>query len=171
VIDWWRKWVKPGESAMMVEEFEFYRKVRANYCNVAFKVLFTYRLSHRHNKTAVAHGSFSCGVNAHTQTLEYTLNLKTEPIQRPYSESGTFLFSSVYKEIPSQVIEYENYPIHKQRYRVPITYDWHDCVRSGAKSGINAISIQALLRKWTLHGTEDEAIDAILKVTKLQFDW
>lgn len=166
-----RKWVKPGESALMVEEFEFYRKVRANYCNVSLQVWFTYRQSHRHTKSAIAEGSFSCGVNAHTQTLEYKLRLKTEPIHRPYSESGTLLFSSVYEEIPPQVIEYDNYPIFKQRYRVPITYDWHEFVRSGARAGINAASIQSLLRKWELRGTDESTIDAKLKVTKVKFDW
>ncbi|MDQ6422344.1 hypothetical protein RB620_23215 [Paenibacillus sp. LHD-117] len=156
---------------MMVEEFEFYRKVRANYCNVSFMMWFTYRLSHRHSKTATARGAFSCGVNAHTQTLEYTIQLKSEPIGRPYSESGTFLFPSVYEEIPQQVIEYENYPIHKQRYRVPITYDWHEFVRSGARSGINVHTMQALLGKWKLRGKGEDFVDAKLKVTKLQFDW
>ncbi|MHA6485230.1 hypothetical protein ACX1C1_25395 [Paenibacillus sp. strain BS8-2] len=156
---------------MMVEEFEFYRNVRANYCNVPFLFWFTYRLSHRHNKTGLAKGSFSCGVNAHTQKLEYTLELETEMVHRPYSESGTILFSSIYEEIVPQVISYKNVIIHKQRYRVPITYDWHDFVRSSAKAGIHKVSIQALLRKWKLRGVGDTFVDANFKVTKVQIDW
>jgi hypothetical protein len=163
--------MKQGDLDVMVEEFEFYRKVRANYCNVPIMIWFTYRLSHRHNKTAIAKGSFSCGVNAHSQKLEYTIELETEMIHRPHSESGTILFSSVYQEIVPQVISYKNYMIHKQRYRVPITYDWHEFVRSGARAGINAMSMQALLRKWKLRGAGDGFVDANFKVTKVQFDW
>lgn len=160
-----------GEEGMMVEEFEFYRKVRAFYCNVSFSLSFTYRFSHRHNKSATAKGTFSCGVNAHTQTVEYLMQLKSEPIERPYSESGSFLFTSIYEAIPAQIIEFINYPIHKLRYRVPIDYDWQEFVVDGAESAINASAMNGLFKKWKLLGTSGQPIDAHLKVTKVELNW
>lgn len=74
----------------MVDEFEFFRKVRAYYNNVPFLVQFTYRLSHRVDKALAARGSFSCRVNPHTQIVEYVLDLKSDPISRPHSEQSSF---------------------------------------------------------------------------------
>ncbi|GKU75790.1 hypothetical protein [Paenibacillus sp. L3-i20] len=160
-----------GEGRMLVEEFEFYRKVRSYYCNVSFKLTFTYRFSHRHLKTATAKGSFSCGVNAHTQTVEYMMQLKSDSIERPHTESNSFLFSSVYEEIPPQVIEFVNYPILKLRYRVPIAYDWQEFIVKGAESAINNNTMQSLFKKWRINGTGGEAVEAKFKVTKVEFDW
>ncbi|RJE91117.1 hypothetical protein D3P07_03340 [Paenibacillus sp. 1011MAR3C5] len=160
-----------GEEGMMVEEFEFYRKVRAFYCNVSFSLSFIYRFSHRVNKSATAKGTFSCGVNAHTQTVEYLMQLKSESIERPYSESGSFLFSNIYEAIPEQVIDYMNYPIHKLRYRVPIDYDWQQFIVEGAESAINVNTMNGLFKKWKLLGTSGQPVDAHLKVTKVELKW
>src|SRR4030095_2586947 len=89
----------------VVDEFEFFRKVRTYYNNVPFLVRFTFRLSQRVDKTLMARGSFSCRVNPHTQIVEYVLELKSDVISRPYSEHSSFLFSSVFEEIPAQTIE------------------------------------------------------------------
>lgn len=156
---------------MLVEEFEFYRKVRAYYCNVSFTLSFTYRYSHRHNKSLTAKGSFSCGVNAHTQTVEYLMQLKSDPIERPYSESGSFLFSSVYEAIPPQSIEFQNHPILKLRYRVPIDYDWQQFIVNGAESAINVNTMGGLFKKWELKGVNGEPVEGNLKVVNVQFNW
>lgn len=156
---------------MMMEEFEFYRKVRAFYCNITFEVSFAYRFSHRHNKTAKAIGSFSCGVNAHSQTVEYLMQLESDPIERPYSESGSFLFSNVYEEIPAQVIKLQNHPILKLRYRVPIDYDWQQFIVEGAKSAINVGTMGQLFKKWDLKGADGSTVDAKLKVVKVEHHW
>lgn len=155
----------------MVEEFDFYRKVRSYYCNVPFSVVFTYRSSYRLVKKATANGSFSCSVNAHSQTVEYVMQLKTDPISRPYSERDSFLFTSVYEEIPEQTIEFDNYPIQKLRYRVPIAYDWQQFIRAGAENAINVKSIQQLFKKWKLKGMKGQPIEAYLKVLKVQMNW
>ncbi|MFD0588368.1 hypothetical protein ACFQZE_10170 [Paenibacillus sp. GCM10027627] len=134
-------------------------------------ISFTYRYSHRHNKTATARGSFSCGVNAHTQTVEYLMQLKSDPIERPYSESGSFLFSTIVKAIPAQVIEFHNYPILKQRYRVPIDYDWQQFIIDGASSAMNTSTIGSLFKKWKLKGEDGEPVDANLKVVQVELNW
>ncbi|MCR2802554.1 hypothetical protein [Paenibacillus soyae] len=155
----------------MVEEFEFFRNVRSYYCHVKFTVSFTYRFSHRHSKRVMARGSFGCGVNVRSQTVEYVMQLKSDPIERPRSESGSFLFTTLYEAIPSQMIEFENYPIYKVRYRVPIDYDWQQFVVRGAENAINPGTIGQLFRKWKLHGANGEAVDAGLKVEKIEFHW
>lgn len=156
---------------MSIEEFDFYRKVRTNYCDVAFQVEFTYRLSHRHFKTAAAQGTFSCNVNAHAQTVEYVMQLKTDPIERPYSERSLFLFTNIYEEIPPQTIEFKNYPIQKLRYRVPIDYDWQQFIVTGAENAINPSTLRQLFRKWKIKGKEDQPIDADFKIKKVQLNW
>ncbi|MBD2872911.1 hypothetical protein [Paenibacillus arenilitoris] len=155
----------------MIDEFEFFRKVRASYGNVPFLVQFTYRLSHRVDKAATARGSFSCRVNPHTQIVEYVIGLKSDPIARPRSEQGAFLFSSVYDEIPPQTIEYDNYLIQSLRYPIPITYDWQPFIRSGAEDAINAQSIQQLFKKRKLKGAGGQEVDAKLKTTKVLLEW
>lgn len=101
----------------MVDEFEFFRKVRAYYNNVPFLVQFTYRLSHRVDKAVTARGSFSCRVNPHTQIVEYVLELKSDIISRPYSEHSSLLFSSIYEEITAQTIELTEFPIQSLKYQ------------------------------------------------------
>lgn len=155
----------------MVEEFEFYRNVRAYYCRVLFTLSFTYRFSHRHAKKALARGSFSCGVNVRSQTVEYVMKLKSDPIERPFSEHGSFLFASHYEGIPSQTIEFENYPIYKVRYRVPIDYDWQQFIVRGAENAINPGTIGQLFKKWKLKDTNGQPVDAGLKVEKIEFHW
>ncbi|WP_168122783.1 hypothetical protein [Paenibacillus sp. HB172176] len=159
-----------GEDSMMVEEFEFFRKVRASYCNVPFHVVFTYRLSHRHHKMANAKGMFSCSVNAHTQTVEYRMGLKSDAISRPFNESGSFLFTSRYEEIPPQCIVFEDYSIHKQRYKVPIAYDWQAFIKKGAEQAINVGTIQQLFKRWKLKDKEGNDVEANLKVIKVELD-
>ncbi|MBH5317246.1 hypothetical protein I6N90_05405 [Paenibacillus sp. GSMTC-2017] len=163
--------MEKSEEGLMVEEFEFYRKVRAYYCNVSFRLTFTYCFSHRHVKKATAQGSFSCGVNAHSQTVEYIMQLKSDIIERPHTESGSFLFSSIYDAIPQQRIEFVNYPILKLRYRVPISYDWQQFVVQGAESAINVSTMQGLFKKWRLNGKDNQPVDAKFKVTNVEFDW
>lgn len=155
----------------MVEEFDFYRKVRAYYCNVKFEVLFSYRFAHRLDKKATAMGTFSCSVNAHTQTVEYTMQLKTDVIERPHSESGALLFSTVYEAIPPQVIEFKDYQISKIRYKVPIDYDWQQFIREGAEAAMNVQTLGALIKKWKLSGEAKEQVEAHLKVIKVSFQW
>ncbi|OBR62951.1 hypothetical protein A7K91_09545 [Paenibacillus oryzae] len=156
---------------MVIEEFDFYRKVRAYYCKVNFDLLFTYRFAHRLDKTAMARGSFGCSVNYHAQTVEYTMQLVSDVIERPFSESGSFLFSTIYEAIPPQRIEYHDYPIHKLRYKVPIDYDWQAFIEEGAASAINRHTIGALFKKWGIKDEQDREVDAHIKITKLTVDW
>ncbi|WP_141504073.1 hypothetical protein [Paenibacillus luteus] len=155
----------------MVDEFEFFRKVRAYYNNVPFLVQFTYRLSHRVDKAVTARGSFSCRVNPHTQIVEYVLELKSDTISRPYSEQSSFLFSSIYEEIPAQMIEMMQFPIQSLRYPIPIEYDWQAFVKSGAEEAINVQTIQQLFKKWRLKGPEGQQIDGKLKVERVLLQW
>ncbi|WP_028611899.1 hypothetical protein [Paenibacillus harenae] len=155
----------------MVDEFEFFRKVRAYYCNVPFLVQFTYRLSHRVDRAATAKGSFSCRVNPHTQIVEYVLDLKSDPISRPYSEQSSFLFSSVYEEIPPQSIEIDNYLIQSLRYPVPISYDWQTFIMTGAENAINTQSIHQLFKKRRLTGVRGQEVDGMLKTGKVLLNW
>ncbi|CAM4186557.1 hypothetical protein FHS16_000132 [Paenibacillus endophyticus] len=155
----------------MVDEFEFFRKVRAYYNNVPFLVQFTYRLSHRVDKAVTARGSFSCRVNPHTQIVEYVLDLKSDPISRPYSEHSSFLFSNIYEEIPVQVIEYDQHPIQSLRYPLPIEYDWQAFIMSGAEDSINAQTIQQLFRKWRFERSGEQFVDGKLKVERVLLQW
>jgi hypothetical protein len=155
----------------VVDEFEFFRKVRAYYCNVPFLVRFTYRLSHRIDKAATARGSFSCRVNPHTQIVEYMLDLKSDPISRPYSEHNSFLFSSVYEEIPSQTIEIDQFSIEALRYPLPIEYDWQAFIMSGAEEAINVQTIQQLFKKWRFKGADGELVDGKLKTEQVLLQW
>lgn len=155
----------------MVDEFEFFRKVRAYYCNVPFLVQFTYRLSHRIDKAVTASGSFSCSVNPHAQIVEYVLGLKSDPISRPHSEHNSFLFPSVYEEIPSQTIEIDPFLIQALRYPIPIEYDWQAFIMTGAEDAINAQTIQQLFKKWRLKGANGELVDGKLKAEKVLLQW
>ncbi|MGO4543274.1 hypothetical protein AB4Z29_00560 [Paenibacillus sp. 2TAB23] len=155
----------------MVDEFEFFRKVRAYYNNVPFLVQFTYRLSHRVDKAVTARGSFSCRVNPHTQIVEYVLDLKSDPISRPYSEHSSFLFSNIYDEIPVQVIEYDQHLIQSLRYPLPIEYDWQAFIMSGAEDSINAQTIQQLFRKWRFERSGEPFVDGKLKVERVLLQW
>ncbi len=155
----------------MVDEFEFFRKVRAYYCNVPFLIQFTYRMSHKVDKASAAHGTFSCRVNPHTQIVEYMLDLKSDPISRPFSEQSSFLFSNVYEEIPVQCIELRSYPILSLRYPVPIDYDWQAFIKNGAETAINQQSVQLLFKKWELIGKTGQAVDAKLKVERVLLNW
>lgn len=155
----------------MLDEFEFFRKVRSYYCNVPFLVGFSYRLSHRIDKAVAAHGSFSCRVNPHTQIVEYVIELKSDLISRPHSEQSSFLFSSVYEEIPSQRIEYENYLIQALRYPVPIQYDWQSFIMKGAEDAINVHTIGQLFKKWKINGMNSQTVDANFKVEKVTLQW
>ncbi|OMF35906.1 hypothetical protein BK133_09430 [Paenibacillus sp. FSL H8-0548] len=155
----------------MVDEFEFFRKVRAYYNNVPFLVQFTYRLSHRVDKAVTARGSFSCRVNPHTQIVEYVLELKSDIISRPYSEHSSLLFSSIYEEITAQTIELTEFPIQSLKYPIPIEYDWQDFVKSGAEDAINAHTIQQLFKKWRMKGTSGKLIDGNLKVEHVLLQW
>lgn len=152
---------------MMVDEFEFYRKVRAYYCRVEFDLLFTYRFAHRLNKTAAARGFFSCAVNAHLQTVEYTMQLDTDLIERPFSESGALLFSTSYEAIPAQRIQLRDYPIYKINYKTPIDYDWQRFIADGADAAINPGTIGAIFKKCRLKGSDGGEIDANLKVLRV----
>jgi hypothetical protein len=155
----------------LVDEFEFFRKVRAYYCDVPFLIQFSYRMSHRVDKAAAAHGAFSCRVNPHTQIVEYVLELKSDPISRPYSEQSSFLFSNVYEEIPAQCIQLSSYPIQSLRYPVPIDYDWQDFIKTGAETAINIQTIQLIFKKWKLIGKDGQAVDAKLKVDRVLLKW
>jgi len=154
---------------MSAEEFQFFRNVRSYYCNVPFLLSFTYYYAHRHRKTATATGSYSCGVNVHTQKVEYTMQLKSDPIERPRSESGSFLFTTVYEAIPAQRIEFVDYPILNHRYRVPIDYDWQQFIVDGAGAAINTGTMNALFKKWKLVDVNGEPVDANLKVLNVRF--
>lgn len=155
----------------MVDEFEFFRKVRAYYCNVSFLVQFTFRLSHRVDKAVTARGSFSCRVNPHTQIVEYVLELKSDNIARPFSEHSSFLFSNVYEEIPQQKIEIENHLIQSLRYPIPIEYDWQAFIMNGAEEAINVQTIQQLFKKWRLKGVNGQLIDGNLKTEQVLLQW
>lgn len=155
----------------MVDEFEFFRKVRAYYCNVPFFVRFSFRLSHRINKTVSANGLFSCRVNPHTQIVEYVINLKSDTISRPFSEHSSFLFSNVFEEIPAQEIEIENHLIQSLRYPVPIQYDWQSFIVTGAMEAINVQTIQLLFKRWRFKGMMDNMLDAHLKVEMVDLQW
>ena len=155
----------------MVDEFEFFRKVRAYYCNVPFLVQFTYRLSHRVDKAVTAHGSFSCRVNPHTQIVEYVLGLASDPVSRPHSEHSSFLFSSVYEEIPPQSIVIDDHLIQSLRYPLPIDYEWQSFIMSGAESAINVQSMQQLFKKWKLKGKDGQPLDGGIKVTRVLLNW
>jgi hypothetical protein len=155
----------------VVDEFEFFRKVRAYYNNVPFLVRFSYRLSQRVNKAITARGSFSCRVNPHTQIVEYVLELKSDSISRPYSEHSSFLFSSIYEEIPAQTIEMNQFLILALRYPIPIDYDWQAFIMSGAEGAINSQTIQQLFKKWKLKGNMGQFIDAKLKVEQVLLQW
>lgn len=155
----------------MVDEFEFFRKVRAYYCKVPFLVQFKYKLSHRLDKSATARGNFSCRVNPHTQIVEYVMDIQSDPISRPYSEQNSFLFSNVYDEIPPQVIQIDNYLVHTVRYPIPIDYDWQRFVMHGAEDAISVQSIQQLLKKWKLTGVNGQQVNGELKVGKVEIEW
>lgn len=155
----------------MVDEFDFFRKVRAYYNNVPFLVQFTYRLSHRVDKAVTARGTFSCRVNPHTQIVEYVLDLKSDSISRPYSEHSSFLFSSIYEEIPAQFIEMNQFPIQSLRYPLPIEYDWQAFVMSGAEDAIHMQSIQQLFKKWRFKSTDEQLVDGKLKVEQVLLQW
>jgi len=155
----------------MVDEFDFYRKVRAYYCNVPFLVYLTYRLSHRVDKAISARGMFSCRVNPHTQIVEYVIDLRSDPIARPYSEQNSFLFSSVYEEIPAQVISIENYLIYSKRYVIPIDFDWKAFIVEGAKAALSVSVLQGLFKKWKLKGDGGDTVDGMLKVDRVVINW
>lgn len=155
----------------MIDEFEFFRKVRTYYNNVPFLVQFTYCLSHRIDKAVTARGSFSCRVNPHTQIVEYEIDLQSDPISRPYSEQSSFLFSSIYEEIPAQTIEMNQYLIHSLRYPIPIEYDWQAFIMSGAEAAINVQTIQQLFKKWKLKGAEGQIVDGKLKTEQVLLQW
>jgi len=155
----------------VVDEFEFFRKVRAYYNNVPFLVQFTYRLSHRVDKALAARGSFSCRVNPHTQIVEYVLDLKSDPISRPHSEQSSFLFSSIYDEIPSQVIEMNQFLIQSLRYPIPIEYDWQAFIMSGAEDAINLQTVQQLFKKWRFKGLDGQLVDARLRTNQVLLQW
>ncbi|WP_054028565.1 hypothetical protein [Bacillus sp. FJAT-28004] len=155
----------------MVDEFEFFRKVRAYYNNVPFLVQFTYRLSHRVDKALAARGSFSCRVNPHTQIVEYVLDLKSDPISRPHSEQSSFLFSSIYDEIPAQVIEMNQFLIQSLRYPLPIDYDWQAFIMSGAEDAINVQTVQQLFKKWRFKGLEGQLVDGRLRTNQVLLQW
>lgn len=159
------------ENGKVVDEFVFFRKVRAYYNNVPFLVQFTYRLSHRVDKAVTARGSFSCRVNPHTQIVEYELDLKSDPISRPHSEQSSFLFSSIYEEIPAQSIEMQQFLIQSLRYPLPISYDWQAFIMSGAEEAINVQTIQQLFKKWRLKGVNGQLIDGMLKTEKVLLQW
>jgi hypothetical protein len=128
-------------------------------------------LSHRIDKAATARGSFSCRVNPHTQIVEYMLDLKSDPISRPYSEHNSFLFSSVYEEIPSQTIEIDQFSIEAMRYPLPIGYDWQAFIMSGAEEAINVQTIQQLFKKWRFKGADGELVDGKLKTEQVLLQW
>jgi hypothetical protein len=155
----------------VVDEFEFFRKVRAYYNNVPFLVQFTYRLSHRVDKALAARGSFSCRVNPHTQIVEYVLDLKSDPISRPHSEQSSFLFSSIYDEIPAQVIEMNQFLIQSLRYPLPIEYDWQAFIMSGAEDAINVQTVQQLFKKWRFKGLEGQLVDGRLRTNQVLLQW
>jgi hypothetical protein len=155
----------------VVDEFEFFRKVRAYYNNVPFLVQFTYRLSHRVDKSLAARGSFSCRVNPHTQIVEYVLDLKSDPISRPHSEQSSFLFSSIYDEIPAQVIEMNQFLIQSLRYPLPIEYDWQAFIMSGAEDAINVQTVQQLFKKWRFKGLEGQLVDGRLRTNQVLLQW
>ncbi|MFD0962261.1 hypothetical protein [Paenibacillus chungangensis] len=156
---------------MLAQEFQFFRNVRTYYCHVTFDVEFTYRYAHRLTNQGKAHGSFRCGVNAYTQMVEYTMKLQSDPIERPCSEKNTFLFNHIYPRIPKQCITFDEYPVFKQKYRVPIDYDWQQFVEKGAETAINVNTMNALLRKWRFLGDEETMVDAGIKVTAVRLNW
>ncbi|MEV5025941.1 hypothetical protein [Paenibacillus sp. LPE1-1-1.1] len=155
----------------MVDEFDFFRKVRAYYNNVPFLVQFTYRLSHRVDKAVTARGSFSCRVNPHTQIVEYVIDLRSDSISRPYSEHSSFLFSSLYDEIPAQSIELNQFLIQALRYPLPIEYDWQAFVMSGAEDAVNMQTIQQLFKKWRFKSKDEQPVDGKLKVGQVLLQW
>jgi len=155
----------------MVDEFDFYRKVRAYYCNVPFLVYLTYRLSHRVDKAITARGVFSCRVNPHTQIVEYVIDLRSDPISRPYSEQNSFLFSSVYEEIPAQAISIENFLIYSKRYVIPIDFDWKSFIVEGAEAALSVSVLQSLFKKWKLKGERGDSVDGMIKVDRVVINW
>lgn len=98
------------------------------------------------------------------------MQLRSDPIERPRSESNSFLFSTIYEAIPQQTIEFIDYPILKLKYRVPIDYDWQQFIMDGAESAINKSTMSALFKKWKLIGENGEPVDGNLKVVKVQFE-
>ncbi|MFX3635058.1 MAG: hypothetical protein ACE3K5_20080 [Candidatus Pristimantibacillus sp.] len=155
----------------MVDEFEFFRKVQMYYQHITFRVQFTYRLFHRTNKTAQALGSLRCRVDPYAQIVEYTINIKSDPISRPFSEKGSLLFSSQYAEIPSQQIVIEHLPIYKLHYPVPIEYDWKLFIIEGANQIISSEILQHLFDRYEIKGIDGEEVDAKLKVAEVKLDW
>lgn len=158
-------------AEMMVDEFDFFRKVRAYYCNVPFLVYLSYRLSHRVDKSITAKGEFSCRVNPHTQIVEYIVQLVSDPISRPYSEHNSFLFSSEYDEIPQQVISLENHLIYSKRYVIPIDFDWKAFIIEGAEAALSVSALQGLFKKWRLKGASGQSVDGMIKVERVAIDW
>lgn len=99
------------------------------------------------------------------------MQLRSDPIERPYSEKSSFLFTTIYEAIPPQSIEFVDYPISKLKYRVPIDYDWQQFIMNGARSAINKNTMGSLFKKWKLVGENGEPVDGgNLKVIKVQFD-
>ncbi|MGO4371372.1 hypothetical protein [Paenibacillus sp. 2TAB19] len=155
----------------MVDEFEFFRKVRAYYCMVPFVVSFKYKMSHKVEKAATALGSFSCRVNPHTQIVEYIMQLNSDMIARPHSEQSSFLFSSVCEEIPPQAVRVDNHLIHSARYPIPIEYDWQKFVMNGAEEAISVQSMNQLFKKWKLLGVHGQQVNADIKVERVEIEW
>ncbi|MFC4776373.1 hypothetical protein ACFO9Q_06255 [Paenibacillus sp. GCM10023252] len=155
----------------MIDEFEFYRRVHTVYHRVPFYVNFTYRYRYKVEETAKAFGNFSCQVNPQNQEVNYTINMKSVPISRPYSKRGSFIFRHEYAEIRTQPLHIENLPIYQATYPLPIDYDWKSFIDSGAVKIINRQSLQPLFDQYRFRDADGEEINARLRITKVLLDW
>lgn len=151
----------------MADEHILYRDERLPRYKAAFQMWFTYRLLHKKRRLVTASGHFTCAVNPHSQTIEYRMDLQSEPISRPYSESYSILFSSPYDEIPPQCVSFTQYPILRLKYPVPIYYDWQAFLLDGMKQALQKKKLQALLRDYRVRGVSGQEIDAELKVVEV----
>lgn len=155
----------------MVDEFDFFRKVRASYCNVPFLIQLSYKISHRVSKRITARGVFGCRVNPHTQIVEYRMQLRSDPVARPFSEKGALLFSTVYEEIPSQIISIDDCLIYSKRYSIPIDFDWQAFVIEGAETAFKGMPLRSFFKNWRFTGRNGEAIDGLIKVENAAINW
>ncbi|MFD1957598.1 hypothetical protein ACFSL6_26360 [Paenibacillus thailandensis] len=137
---------------------------RISRCRTAFQLWFTYRVLHKKRKLAAATGEFTCRINPHSQTIEYRMDMQSDIISRPYSESFSILFSNLYEEIPPQRVTFTEHPVFRLRYPVPIVYDWEAFILDGMKQAVQQKKLQALLRDYRLKGVNGQQIDGELRL-------
>lgn len=135
--------------------------------HAAFQARFTYRLLHKKRRMAAATAYFTCLVNPSLQTLEYRMDFQSDRIGRPFSESHSILFSSVYEEIPPQRILLTAYPMLRLKYPASDPDDWHAYIMARMGQAAHKKKLQAVLKDYRLKGVSGQDIDAELRIVEV----